>query len=228
MRILFLSDLHLGSPLFKSENKILSLLEEEYDKIILVGDIIDIWENDLVSIVCDNQNLLKKINTLNNVIIIKGNHDPSITALESVFYQKDVNDRFMLKVDNKSILVIHGDEFDCLVTKYSWLAKLLFPVHWLFERLGVNLKGWFRDLYCSISSKRDKKYYNALVLDMERELFNKYKGLYDCVVVGHTHLPKIIQEDGFTYVNCGDWVHNKVYVIYEDGQFILRGEEDVV
>ncbi len=228
MKILFLSDLHLGSPLFKSEDKILSLLEEEYDKIIFVGDIIDVWENNLVCIVCHNQDLLKKINSLNNVIIVKGNHDPDLHSLESVFYKKYINDSFELELDGKRILIIHGDEFDRLVTKYSWLAKLLFPIHWFLERFGINLKGWFRELYCSISSKRDKKYYNELVLNMEKELFNKYKDLYDCVVVGHTHLPKIIQEDNFTYVNCGDWVHNKTYVIYKDGQFIMRGEENVV
>ena len=228
MKILFLSDLHLGSPLFESENEILSLLEGEYDKIFLVGDIIDIWESNLVCIVCDNQNLLKKINTLNNVVIIKGNHDPDIVGLESVFYKKYISDSFELNMDGKSVLIIHGDEFDWLVTRYSWLAKLLFPIHWFLERFGVNLKGWFRDLFCSISSKRDKKYYNELILEMEKELFNKYKNIYDCIVVGHTHLPKIIQEDGFTYVNCGDWVHNRTYVIYEDGQFKLRGEENVV
>jgi UDP-2,3-diacylglucosamine pyrophosphatase LpxH len=224
MKILFLSDLHLGSPLFESEDKILSLLEEEYFRVFFIGDIIDVWEDNLVSIVADNQNLLKKINELKDVIIIKGNHDPDISTLESVFYGKYVNDMHSFKVDDKSILVIHGDEFDWLVTKYSWLAKLLFPIHWILERFGINLKGWFRDLFCSISSKRDKKYYNELVLDMEKELFNKYKGLYDCIVVGHTHLPKIIREDDFIYVNCGDWVHNKTYVIYEDGQFILKGE----
>jgi len=224
MRILFLSDLHLGSPLFESEDKVLSLLEEEYDKIILVGDIIDIWESGLLSIIADNQILLKKINELENVIVIKGNHDPNIPTLESVFYGKYVNDMYSFKVDGKLILVIHGDEFDWLVTKHSWLAKLLFPIHWILERFGINLKGWFRDLFCSISSKRDKKYYNELVLDMEKELFNKYKGFYDCIVVGHTHLPKIIEENNFIYVNCGDWVHNKTYIVYENGKFILKGE----
>jgi len=64
MKILFLSDFHLGSPLFESENEILSLLNDDYDMVFLLGDTIDTWEDDLWSIVTKNNVLLRKLNSL--------------------------------------------------------------------------------------------------------------------------------------------------------------------
>lgn len=223
MKILFLSDLHLGSPLFDSESEsiIMALLDGNYDKIFIVGDTIDSWEEKLTTIRLSYVNLFAKLNNLDNVIIIKGNHDPSLSELQNFFPFKEVTDDYVIYDSNKSMIIMHGDEFDNLVRKYSWFAKIIFPIHWFFERFGLNLKGFFRTTLYSISAKRQKKYYNDLVLDMEKGLVNKYKELYDCIVVGHTHFPKKVTGDNFVYVNCGDWIHNKSYVEYEGGKFRL-------
>jgi len=221
MKILFLSDFHLGSPLFKSENEIFSLLNDDYDVVFLLGDTIDTWEDDLWSIVTKNNMLLRKLNSLPNLIIIKGNHDPDLDDLSRVFPAKEVVWSYEFEDNGKKGIVVHGDEFDHMVTKYSWIARLLWPINWLLERVGINIKAFFRETYHSLAAKREKKYYNDLVLTVEKEIVNKYKDKYDYIVIGHTHLPKLIVQDDYVYVNCGDWIHNQTYVIYEDGNFEL-------
>ena len=67
---------------------------------------------------------------------------------------------------------------------------------------------------------RDKKYYNDLILDVEKNAVEKYKH----VVMGHTHFPKINKTDQHTYVNCGDWIHHGTYVEYDGINFYLRGK----
>lgn len=223
MKILFLSDLHLGSPLFSNESKsiIMALLDKEYDKIFLVGDIIDCWEEDLTTIGLSYFKLFAKLNKLDNVVVLKGNHDPSLADLQNFFPFKEVVTEYELYDGEKSMIIVHGDEFDSLVRKYSWIAKIIFPIHWFFERFGINLKGYFREKLYSIAAKKNDSYYEDLVLDMETKLVGKYKDLFDCIIVGHTHFPKKVEGDDFIYVNCGDWVHNKSYVEYIDGKFRL-------
>ena len=59
-------------------------------------------------------------------------------------------------------------------------------------------------------------------------VYSVYKYKYDYIIIGHTHLPKLIVEDDYIYINCGDWVHNKTYAIYEDGDFRLVEVQNVV
>jgi len=175
MKMLFLSDLHLGSPCFKAYSELLNLLYVDYDKIFIVGDLLDVWEQKPSDILLRNSMIIDRINELTNVVIIKGNHDPEIAELEKFFPQKEIYHEHEFNVDGKKIMIVHGDEFDDLIRKYSWLAKILFPIHWFLERVGINAKWFFRELFYSVSAKTNKKYYNYLVLDMEKELVNKYK-----------------------------------------------------
>ncbi len=55
MKILFLSDLHLGSPLFRRKAEILNILKDEYDKIIVVGDLLDVWYKSAYDIYRENE-----------------------------------------------------------------------------------------------------------------------------------------------------------------------------
>jgi len=221
MKILFLSDLHLGSPLFKSHAEVLNLLYEDYDKIFITGDLVDIWEDDLSKIVSKDSVIINRINELTNVVIVKGNHDPSVIELESVFPGKEICYEYGANIGGKKAMITHGDEFDNLIRKYSWLAKILFPIHWCLERIGVNAKWFFRELYYSVSVKINKTYYNDLVLNVEKELANKYRTDFHYLIVGHTHFPKITSENDFKYINCGDWTDHKSYVEYVDDTFRL-------
>lgn len=224
MKTLFISDLHLGSSLFKSDDIVMELLSDgSYDKIILIGDIIDTWESTTSRIVKKNKELIAKINSLNNVVIIRGNHDPSLDRMAKIFTNAPLIANREPYVDG-DMLMIHGDEFDKLVTEYSFLAKLLYPIQLALSKLGINPKAMVRNTLHSIACHKEKKYYNDLVTDVEENLANKYKSSCKVLIAGHTHLPKLIIRDGFTYVNCGDWVHNRTYAECIDGKFTIRKE----
>lgn len=223
MRVLFLSDFHMGSPLFKHDNRVKSLLHNGYDTIIIVGDIIDSWEDSVWDIVEKHQGLINAINALNNVIIIKGNHDPGVAELNMIFPNAFVMPEYDLEFEDSVIKIIHGHEFDDLILKYYWAAKLFFPFHWVMSRLGFDFKGWIGRLFHSISAKIQDKQYHDLVYAIETRAVDTYKSNYMAVVMGHTHAPKVVEDD-CTYVNVGDWVTHSTYVIFEDGKFLLKGE----
>jgi len=223
LKILFLSDLHLGSPLFKHKDEVISLIQGDYDKVIMVGDILDVWEKAAYDIYVENEELATAFNTLDDLTIIKGNHDPDLETLRMFFPNADVLVDYEFSYEGEKIKVIHGEEFDYQVGSFYWLARILFPIQWLCSRIGLNCKGRVRDLLHSFSAKVQDKQYNDLIQAVEKEAVNKYKVNYSVLIMGHTHLPKFVVGP-CTYINTGDWITHNTYVVFEDGKFSLKGD----
>ena len=233
MKTLILSDIHMGSPLFNSQHKILDLLSDTYKDIFLIGDIIDIWEQNLNKTLEYYDPLISAINQKAKecpVTIIKGNHDPDFLTLKRIFKQCIVKEQYAY-IPEKKIMLMHGDEFDYFINDYSCLASFLYKIHQFVSKyFEFNLREHFRYLFYSIASKKDKNYFKDLVLRIEKETIKKYGSDYKTIIMGHTHLPKITfyPETGpiwrNRYVNCGDWVFNNSYVIYcnTTDRFILK------
>lgn len=220
---LFISDLHAGSPLFKYRAYLTSLIEDsKYKNIVVVGDILDVWEDSLEDILNMNISVVEALrNSAKNIYIVKGNHDPSHYDLRLVFPNAVVVEKSMVIDD---MVIVHGDEFDDLIIKYSSIATFLHHIHWVFERVGINLKAFFRNLFYSVSDKIGKDYYDTLVYDIMDKVITKYKNQGRVIITGHTHMPMIanhIDHRGIKYINCGDWVHNFSFVEFIDGNFTL-------
>ncbi len=220
MKTLVISDIHLGSPLVDKKLEIMNLMKlEKYDIIVLNGDIFDVWEDSFNNILLANLDLVKLLHRLSKektVYFIMGNHDPHIIEIEKLFPDIVVLHELLIDED---ILIIHGDEFDDLVTKYSWFAKLAFIPNWISERLfRFNLKAEFREFFYSISNKKNKPYFNQLVNDIEKEAVEKYKDKCRYLIMGHTHTPKRVDKLNFSYINCGDIIRNKVCLEFDENK----------
>jgi UDP-2,3-diacylglucosamine pyrophosphatase LpxH len=44
----------------------------------------------------------------------------------------------------------------------------------------------------------------------------------DTVICGHIHQPSDKMVSDVHYLNCGDWIENKSYIIYNNGKFELN------
>jgi len=216
---LILSDLHLGNPLFKHESELLNLLYYDFDEIIFCGDILDIWESPIDKIISKYSNLISYINRRAidiKIIIIHGNHDPDISKLKEIFFSCLVYESY----EYNNNIVIHGDEFDEFILNYSSLARWLSYFNLIFEKIGLDLKTFFRELFYSISAKRQKIYYNDLVSNIEKSVVDKYFNSFSTVIMGHTHMPKIVGSKCL-YINVGDMIHNYTYVLDNGYNFKL-------
>lgn len=232
MKTLLMSDFHIGSPLFKYKNLIELITNPMYDEIYLLGDIFDVWEKKFYKILNENKEFVKILNDLSKrkkIVFIKGNHDPSVEDMiavfpDIIFSDKIVNNKFY-GIEFKNGIIIHGEMFDSLATKYSKFARFLYYFQIMFEYLGINLQRFFRESFFSVSNKSDKEYFLDLIGDIEDASINTYTGKYKFLIMGHTHYPKIInfnQPNSFQYINCGDWISNHTYVTYENGIFELH------
>lgn len=217
MKYLFVSDLHLGSPISKADHILNRLLAyEDYDKVFIVGDFLDVWEKSLSKLKIEFAGLIEELNLLGEkLVIVTGNHDPKDSELIELFPQAFVTTEYVKHIGDFSICIVHGDAFDeniSLANKFFWL-------HWLFERVGINFKGIIRSLLYE-----DNK--SIIVSSVEAAAIKSSKNDFNCLIMGHTHLPKIVNYNDFIYVNIGSLIYSPTYVELENNILRLIGVED--
>jgi len=217
MRYLFVSDLHLGSPLSKADSIMTELLmSKAYDKVFIVGDFLDVWEKPLSALVQEFNGLIKRLNSFGEkLVIVVGNHDPKGLEYSNLFPMAYVTTEYVKHIGDYSICIVHGDSFDDKIN----ITNKFFWIHWLFERIGINAKGILRSLLYE-----DNK--SILVSVVEDNAVKSLNTLFDCVIMGHTHLPKIVEFRDFTYVNTGSLVYTPTYVELNDNLLELKGVRD--
>ncbi len=236
VRAAFVSDIHLGAHGCKSDSVQDFLRQTTFDELYLVGDIIDGWvgkgekkwqqrHTDVVRLILDAAQRGTQI------YYTPGNHDDFVRRLNGgELGNVTVDHSFIHRTaDGKDLLVVHGDLFDTTVTKYRPLA---FIGAYMNEYMAVinsvvnknRLAKGKRPLDFAATLKKGVKGFIAKKTDYESEIiaFAKEHG-FDGVVCGHVHRPRIeIDEDGFIYVNCGDWVeHCTAVVEHDDGRLEL-------
>jgi UDP-2,3-diacylglucosamine pyrophosphatase LpxH len=236
-RSLFVSDIHLGTKGSQAAIFHDFLRKHDADTLYIIGDLVDGWRlrrswywpethNDVV------QCLLKKGREGTRVVYIPGNHDEFLRDYVPMTLGgvELVMDTVHVGPDGKRYLVIHGDEFDVVVSNAKWLAllgdwayvvtmKLNKYVNFFRRRLGLE--------YWSLSAWAKQKVKNAVnaVGEFETQLTAEAKRLkVDGVICGHIHKADDHSTFGVRYLNSGDWVESCTALAeHADGAFeILR------
>jgi UDP-2,3-diacylglucosamine pyrophosphatase LpxH len=219
MATIFLSDLHISSPLFKLESQIIDIYEDNRVKeVYILGDLFDTWEQNPYKTVIKRQRLIDVINNSGKTkIIIKGNHDPSIAYMGYVFSNVPVCDSYVMTLFDKKTILIHGDKED----SYLVMGNMFFPVHYVLQRVGINIKGFTRGLKYKLL-KLLRRDVNGLVSPNEKKIVQVYGDKYELIIAGHTHVSKIIELNNCIYANCGCLVSKPSYLVADDGYLYIE------
>ena len=225
---LFISDVHLGSKGCNAD-KLLEVLKDYKPKqLFLVGDIIDGWllkkRNYWTQ---DFTNVLRKILSYSKngteVIYITGNHDEFLRSYSSTELG---NIKIVDEIQWNGYLITHGDLYDGVV-QLKWLGVLGgwgYEVAITIDRFLKNRLGYKKSLSKTLKDrvKRAVKF----ITDFENQLaYQAHSKNLKGVICGHIHKPedKKIPIKGMEihYLNCGDWIENNSYIIYNKKKFIL-------
>jgi UDP-2,3-diacylglucosamine pyrophosphatase LpxH len=216
MRSVFISDLHLGHKRAQPERVTTFLYDVTHrralEHLYLVGDIIDAWEfgprwhwspgcSSLVQQIFDIADQGTKVH------YIPGNHDEFVNrrwdeVVQFCAGRVLVHTQGMTwhkTADDRKILVTHGDQFDALGHRLSWLSRL--------NHLAGRVVGGFERHFASASGfeKRVTRWASS-------------KANIGGVVCGHIHVPAItVLPTGFVYANTGDWLRTFTAICEEDG-----------
>jgi UDP-2,3-diacylglucosamine pyrophosphatase LpxH len=220
-RTVFISDVHLGNSGCKAELLADFLLHNDCRTLYLVGDIVDFWSLQRTaywprahSRVIDA--ILAKIAEGTRVVYVPGNHDVAFRdycglVLAGVELVPEATHR---TADGRDFLVIHGDQFDGIVTYARWLAVLGDRAYaaalWLNglvnavrRRLGFSY--WSLSAYLKHKVKNAAKFISDFEQAVARAAHDR--GV-DGVICGHIHHAEMKVIGDVLYCNDGDWVES--------------------
>jgi UDP-2,3-diacylglucosamine pyrophosphatase LpxH len=223
VELVILSDIHLGTYGCHAEELLRYLKSIRPKKIILNGDIIDMWQFSKRYWPKSHMQVIKHFASLltkyTRIIYLPGNHDEMLRKFAGFRLGSfTIDNKALLTLNGKKVWIFHGDVFDVTMQHSKWIAKLGAMGYGILILLN-RLVNWFLQSlgYDKISlSKRVKDSVKSAV-----KFINKFEttaadiaigNQYDYVVCGHIHQPEmrnIVSEKGQTiYLNSGDWVEN--------------------
>jgi UDP-2,3-diacylglucosamine pyrophosphatase LpxH len=230
VEVAVISDVHLGTYGCHAKPLLTYLNSIEPKKLILNGDIVDIWQFNKRYFPKSHLKVIKKIIEMATdgieVIYITGNHDEMLRKFSGTTIGNiRIVNKVVLELDGKKAWFFHGDVFDVSIQNAKWLAKLggygydlLIVinrlVNWCLEKLGKEKYSLSKRIKNSVKSA--VKYIN----DFENVVSElAIENGYDYVICGHIHQPKMLVKETkngkTTYLNSGDWVENFTALEYQ-------------
>ncbi len=237
-RTIFISDIHLGTSASRPDELLKFLKENEFEKLYLVGDIIDMtairrryfyWDEMHNTLL---QKILRMARKGVKVEYIVGNHDIFLEFFAHEHFgnielkERDVH----VTADGRKCLVIHGHQFDGVINKLPllyWLGDTMYDFalfinrwfNWFRRLFGKDY--WSLSLYLKTKVKNVIKFVNnyeqLLVHEAKKELGVR------AVIAGHVHMAADKEISGIRYLNCGCWTeYCSAVVEHEDGRFELK------
>lgn len=242
VELVIISDVHLGTYGCHAEELLRYLKTIQPKRLILNGDIIDVWQFSKRYWPKSHMQVIKHITGLlakgTKIAYLPGNHDEMLRKFAGFRIGSfQIVNKKVLSLNGKSAWVFHGDVFDVTMRYSKWLAKLgamgydlLILINSfvnfilkLFGKGKISLSKRVKD-----SVKQAVKFINNFETTAADIAIDNG---YDFVVCGHIHHPeiKLIKTDRgeVTYLNSGDWVENLTALEYHDSKWrIYRYSDD--
>ncbi len=234
--VVIISDVHLGTYGCHAKELLRYLKSIQPKKVILNGDIIDIWQFKKRYWPKSHMKIIKHLMGLITkgvqVHYITGNHDEMLRKFVGFNLGTfEIVNKVMLDVDGKKAWCFHGDVFDVTMQHSKWLAKLGAigydtlilinrTINYLMALMGKGPISMSKKIKNSVKSA--VKFINDFeITAAEIAIDNKY----DYVVCGHIHQPVMreIQTSAgkVMYLNSGDWIENLTALEYNEGKWSL-------
>jgi UDP-2,3-diacylglucosamine pyrophosphatase LpxH len=224
---LFISDVHLGSKGCDAEKLLQVLKLYEPKKLFIVGDFIDgwllkkryYWKQEYTNLI---RKILSYSKNDTEVIYITGNHDEFLRA----YVPMDMgNIKIVNEYEYNGYLITHGDLYDGIV-QLKWLGILGSYGYELAISIDRTLKKFGYKKSFSKMVKDKVKSAVTFITDFEKQLgYQAYTRGLKGVICGHIHKPEdkkiSVKDMDIHYLNCGDWVENYSYIIYDKNKFKL-------
>ncbi len=239
MTILFISDTHINRYTddgFIIQQLIIDTIEKynNISAIYFLGDIFNFWINDeeiktprlfLLT------NFLRHLPSSIKIYFMHGNRDfLAREVFADYIHAKIIQDPYLLIVDDKKILLSHGDILCTDDKSYQIMRKIfrnkivqkvffMLPVAW-----RLKLAQMIRRISSSQNMPNKQEQYNEkkdVSLSAIQNLHKKYS--FDILIHGHTHKPSVYNYDNYKRFVLSDWDINTggVYAVFEKGNLNL-------
>ena len=221
---LFISDVHLGSKGSNAEQVLNILKQYQPEYLFLVGDIVDGWLlKRKFRWPQSHTNVIRKIMSYSKngtkVIYLPGNHDEFAREyLDLNFGNIEIHNEYIWN----NTYITHGDLYDGVV-KLKWLGVLGSIGYDFAISIDRRLKklGYKRSLSKFLKDKVKEAV--KFITSFEEEIVRQgIKHNCSTVICGHIHKGEDKMIGDIKYLNCGDFIENNSYIIYNEGKYELK------
>ena len=224
--MIVVSDIHLGYTTQKHEfTSFLDHLDEKpVDRLVIVGDLLDMWRRDIAGVILENIDVFVKLEALQQrgvtIDIIAGNHDYHLKELRDRYQFTFHPSGLQLPLGSRTYTFYHGYEFDGFQLWYwfEWLCLSTDEAGQRFEEFWRNLRmvaGFWRSLVNVLQKQRSRNIYEQIFRPPEQRLeydavrraaFTKQAEQdIEYLIYGHTHEPFLSTTQRIA--NTGSWCH---------------------
>lgn len=241
VELVVISDVHLGTYGCHAKELIQYLKSIKPQKIVLNGDIIDMWQfskryfpDSHLRVI---RRILKYVNSGVPVYYLTGNHDEVLRKFTDFeLGSLKICNKLILELDGKKAWIFHGDVFDVTMQYSKFLAKLgaigydslillNTLINFILQKFGKEKMSLSKKIKQSV--KDAVKFINDFE-DTAASIAIE-KG-YDYVVCGHIHhAEKRVVKIGSSevlYLNSGDWVESLTSLEYHNGEWRIHNFKD--
>ncbi|MCK4357579.1 MAG: UDP-2,3-diacylglucosamine diphosphatase [Candidatus Cloacimonetes bacterium] len=239
MKIICISDIHQKLQIDDEEKeklkKLYSFLDKikswNLDKLIIAGDLFDVWYEYKMVIPKPYFTTLTKLKSISEkgikIIYLAGNHDFKFRDFLQNEIQIEVylND-YEFNIGNRKFFISHGDDYTSNDARYHFFKTILRNkfVNHIFgivhPDLGLKFGKWMS------RSSRKKELPQKKKTKLEKGLVSfskiKFSQGFEYVIMGHIHQPRILTFDNSKYINLGDWIYHYSYLEIEDEKVELK------
>tara|TARA_Y100000310_G_scaffold99411_1_gene97160 strand:+ start:3627 stop:4292 length:666 start_codon:yes stop_codon:yes gene_type:complete len=219
MKRIVISDTHIGTKFYKSDCLLRFLKSEDYDEIVLAGDIIDFIKIPVFTERC--LQIIQQIGKSKQIVYVVGNHDECLTSVIG----KTISDikfvkQYSFEENGRKFRIEHGDAYDRGALANKIFITFLSVIQNMLEfTFNFDFTTWWTEI--QIKKHKLRSIINIL----------RHHPKIDVFIMGHTHIPEAliwIDENQHikTYINAGDWVTHQTYVTIEDGVARLQKFEN--
>jgi UDP-2,3-diacylglucosamine pyrophosphatase LpxH len=202
---LVISDLHLGSDICQAKllEEFLTWAVEHCDQLVINGDIFD--DLNFKRLTKRHFACLKVIRrntdrTDFRLVWVRGNHDGPIDIISHVV-GVDIQDEYVFDNHRIRLLILHGDQFDTIVTFSPLLTDLACAVFYFIQK-------WMPHKASRFIRRISKKFQrNSQLIERRAVEYARDRGFH-FVTCGHTHLPFVARHDDVLYLNSGTWTES--------------------
>lgn len=245
-KVYFITDAHLGSGENTLERekqlcRLLDSIKDDCKTLMLLGDMMDFWFTYRYLVPRGHVRLLGKLAEMADegieIHFFAGNHDMWVfdyftEEFGAILHMEPVE----MELYGKRFLIGHGDGLGH-TDRWFDFVRVFFRsrfCHRLFKMLPSSFTFGIAHRWSDGNkrkhAKKDMLHYlgddrEGIVIYCKQRLEKKH---FDYCVFGHRHTP--LKRDlggGCTYVNVGDWLHNRNYaVLGPDGEVELKNFDE--
>jgi UDP-2,3-diacylglucosamine pyrophosphatase LpxH len=234
--IVIISDVHLGTYGCKAKELLKYLKSIHPKKVILNGDIIDIWQFSKHYWPKSHMKVIKLLmkwatNGI-EVIYITGNHDEMLrkfVGFELGAFR--ILNKLLLDIHGEKAWIFHGDVFDVTMQHSKWITKLgavgydtlillNSSINFILSKMGRPHISMSKKIKNSVKSAvKFINNFETIAADIAIE------NNYNYVICGHIHQPEIKKiknvHGTVMYLNSGDWIENLTALEYNNNTWKL-------